>query len=98
MQPQRAGLQTSAVRRDIDQAAKYVGAGAATVGVAGSGLLLLPLLLSLRTSHLPLLLLLYFSLFLHPRLHSLISTPNMYLTKSIYYNLIVPTSDGALTC
>lgn len=31
-------FQTSAVQRDIDQAAKYIGAGAATVGVAGSGL------------------------------------------------------------
>jgi len=30
-------IQTSAVQRDIDQAAKYIGAGAATVGVAGSG-------------------------------------------------------------
>lgn len=30
-------LQTSAVQRDIDQAAKYIGAGAATVGAAGSG-------------------------------------------------------------
>ena len=30
-------FQTSIVRRDIDQAAKYIGAGAATVGVAGSG-------------------------------------------------------------
>jgi len=30
-------LQTSSVQRDIDQAAKYIGAGAATVGVAGSG-------------------------------------------------------------
>jgi len=30
-------LQTSAVQRDIDQAAKYIGAGAATVGCAGSG-------------------------------------------------------------
>ncbi|KAL3117570.1 hypothetical protein niasHT_002112 [Heterodera trifolii] len=30
-------LSTSAVRKDIDSAAKYVGAGAATVGVAGSG-------------------------------------------------------------
>lgn len=30
-------LHTSAIRRDIDQAAKYIGAGAATVGVAGSG-------------------------------------------------------------
>jgi hypothetical protein len=31
-------FQTSAVQRDIDQAAKYIGAGAATVGVAGSGM------------------------------------------------------------
>lgn len=30
-------LQTSSALRDIDQAAKYIGAGAATVGVAGSG-------------------------------------------------------------
>nr|AOR07048.1 mitochondrial ATP synthase subunit 9 precursor [Mesenchytraeus cf. gelidus SL-2017] len=30
-------FQTGAVQRDIDQAAKYIGAGAATVGVAGSG-------------------------------------------------------------
>ncbi|XP_064472062.1 uncharacterized protein LOC135386198 [Ornithodoros turicata] len=30
-------LQTSAVRKDIDSAAKFIGAGAATVGVAGSG-------------------------------------------------------------
>jgi len=30
-------IQTSAAVRDIDQAAKYIGAGAATVGVAGSG-------------------------------------------------------------
>jgi len=30
-------FQTSAVQRDIDQAAKYIGAGAATVGCAGSG-------------------------------------------------------------
>lgn len=28
---------TSTARQDIDQAAKYIGAGAATVGVAGSG-------------------------------------------------------------
>jgi len=33
----RQFLHTSAIRRDIDQAAKYIGAGAATVGVAGSG-------------------------------------------------------------
>ncbi|XP_014672182.1 PREDICTED: ATP synthase lipid-binding protein, mitochondrial-like [Priapulus caudatus] len=31
------GLQTSAAMRDIDSAAKFIGAGAATVGVAGSG-------------------------------------------------------------
>uniref|UniRef100_A0A147BVN6 Putative atp synthase c-subunit n=1 Tax=Ixodes ricinus TaxID=34613 RepID=A0A147BVN6_IXORI len=30
-------FQTSAVQRDIDSAAKFIGAGAATVGVAGSG-------------------------------------------------------------
>ena len=30
-------FQTSASRQDIDQAAKYIGAGAATAGVAGSG-------------------------------------------------------------
>jgi F-type H+-transporting ATPase subunit c len=30
-------LSTSAPRRDIDSAAKFIGAGAATVGVAGSG-------------------------------------------------------------
>lgn len=30
-------FQTSAVSRDIDSAAKYIGAGAATVGIAGSG-------------------------------------------------------------
>jgi len=30
-------FQTSTAQRDIDQAAKYIGAGAATVGVAGSG-------------------------------------------------------------
>merc|ERR1712168_1022366 len=31
------GLATAQPRRDIDQAAKFIGAGAATVGVAGSG-------------------------------------------------------------
>jgi len=31
------GLHTSLMRRDIDSAAKFIGAGAATVGVAGSG-------------------------------------------------------------
>ncbi|WP_219229883.1 ATPase C chain family protein, partial [Neisseria meningitidis] len=30
-------FQTSSVTRDIDSAAKFIGAGAATVGVAGSG-------------------------------------------------------------
>lgn len=31
-------FQTSTVSRDIDSAAKFIGAGAATVGVAGSGM------------------------------------------------------------
>ncbi|XP_043911332.1 ATP synthase F(0) complex subunit C1, mitochondrial [Protopterus annectens] len=31
------GFHTSAVSKDIDTAAKFIGAGAATVGVAGSG-------------------------------------------------------------
>ncbi|CAF0770032.1 unnamed protein product [Didymodactylos carnosus] len=34
--PQRS-IQTSAIKYDIDSAAKYIGAGAATVGVAGAG-------------------------------------------------------------
>jgi len=34
---QVAHLSTTAVRKDIDSAAKFIGAGAATVGVAGSG-------------------------------------------------------------
>jgi len=34
---QTRALHVSSVMRDIDQAAKYIGAGAATVGVAGSG-------------------------------------------------------------
>ncbi|NXD59759.1 AT5G1 synthase, partial [Corvus moneduloides] len=33
----RRHFQSSAVSRDIDTAAKFIGAGAATVGVAGSG-------------------------------------------------------------
>ncbi|XP_036624619.1 ATP synthase F(0) complex subunit C2, mitochondrial-like [Trichosurus vulpecula] len=33
----RCGFQTSTISRDIDTAAKFIGAGAATVGVAGSG-------------------------------------------------------------
>jgi len=33
-------IHTSTICRDIDQAAKYIGAGAATVGVAGSGITL----------------------------------------------------------
>lgn len=33
-------FQTSLIRRDIDSAAKFIGAGAATVGVAGSGVYL----------------------------------------------------------
>ncbi|KAL0271351.1 UNVERIFIED_CONTAM: hypothetical protein PYX00_008467 [Menopon gallinae] len=35
--PLNRAFQTSAVTRDIDSAAKFIGAGAATVGVAGSG-------------------------------------------------------------
>merc|ERR1711997_663864 len=34
---QQSPLHTSMARRDIEQAAKFIGAGAATVGVAGSG-------------------------------------------------------------
>ncbi|CAF0941154.1 unnamed protein product [Brachionus calyciflorus] len=34
---QSASIQTSSIRNDIDSAAKYIGAGAATVGVAGAG-------------------------------------------------------------
>ncbi|XP_051850705.1 ATP synthase F(0) complex subunit C1, mitochondrial isoform X2 [Antechinus flavipes] len=37
LQVARREFQTSAVSRDIDTAAKFIGAGAATVGVAGSG-------------------------------------------------------------
>jgi F-type H+-transporting ATPase subunit c len=37
MQLSLRSLQTSAVQRDIDSAAKFIGAGAATVGVAGAG-------------------------------------------------------------
>ncbi|XP_069768372.1 ATP synthase F(0) complex subunit C1, mitochondrial-like isoform X2 [Narcine bancroftii] len=37
MQIGRRDLQTSVTSRDIDTAAKFIGAGAATVGVAGSG-------------------------------------------------------------
>ena len=36
VQPTRS-LQTTTAKRDIDSAAKFIGAGAATVGVAGSG-------------------------------------------------------------
>lgn len=35
--PAVRNFQTTAVTRDIDSAAKFIGAGAATVGVAGSG-------------------------------------------------------------
>jgi len=35
--PQLRLFQTGSSLKDIDQAAKYIGAGAATVGVAGSG-------------------------------------------------------------
>merc|ERR1739844_20398 len=34
---QARAMQTSVTRPDIDSAAKFIGAGAATVGVAGSG-------------------------------------------------------------
>jgi hypothetical protein len=34
---QQRSMITSPIRRDIDSAAKYIGAGAATVGVAGAG-------------------------------------------------------------
>ncbi|CAF3724858.1 unnamed protein product [Rotaria socialis] len=34
---QHRSIATSPIRRDIDSAAKYIGAGAATVGVAGAG-------------------------------------------------------------
>ena len=34
---QNRSLQTTQTRNDIDSAAKFIGAGAATVGVAGSG-------------------------------------------------------------
>ncbi|XP_064614867.1 ATP synthase lipid-binding protein, mitochondrial-like [Liolophura sinensis] len=37
LQNQVRAFQTSATQQDIDQAAKYIGAGAATVGAAGSG-------------------------------------------------------------
>ena len=36
-QQQQRSIATSLIRRDIDSAAKYIGAGAATVGVAGAG-------------------------------------------------------------
>lgn len=36
--PAIRSFQTTSVTRDIDSAAKFIGAGAATVGVAGSGL------------------------------------------------------------
>ncbi len=36
-QQQQRSIATSPIRRDIDSAAKYIGAGAATVGVAGAG-------------------------------------------------------------
>ena len=34
---QQRSIAMSPMRRDIDSAAKYIGAGAATVGVAGAG-------------------------------------------------------------
>ncbi|CAF2511800.1 unnamed protein product [Rotaria sp. Silwood1] len=35
---QQRSIATTPIRRDIDSAAKYIGAGAATVGVAGAGI------------------------------------------------------------
>ena len=35
--PSHRTITTSTIRHDIDSAAKYIGAGAATVGVAGAG-------------------------------------------------------------
>ena len=35
--PSQRTIATSVIRHDIDSAAKYIGAGAATVGVAGAG-------------------------------------------------------------
>ncbi len=40
---QQRSIATTSIRRDIDSAAKYIGAGAATVGVAGAGAGLLTL-------------------------------------------------------
>ena len=37
MQVLNRGIQTSAVQKDVEAAAKFIGAGAATVGMAGSG-------------------------------------------------------------
>jgi hypothetical protein len=37
MIPSHRTIAISAIRQDIDSAAKYIGAGAATVGVAGAG-------------------------------------------------------------
>ncbi|CAF1421329.1 unnamed protein product [Rotaria sp. Silwood1] len=37
MIPSHRTIATSTIRHDIDSAAKYIGAGAATVGVAGAG-------------------------------------------------------------
>lgn len=37
LSPIMRNFQTSTISRDIDSAAKFIGAGAATVGVAGSG-------------------------------------------------------------
>lgn len=39
--PQVRSFQTSPATRDIDSAAKFIGAGTATVGVAGSGKIIL---------------------------------------------------------
>lgn len=49
--PQMRSFQTSPVTRDIDSAAKFIGAGAATVGVAGSGKCILSCFCKQKTDH-----------------------------------------------
>ena len=49
---QASSITTSAVRSDIDSAAKYIGAGAATVGVAGAGMLFINLLFFINQNNL----------------------------------------------
>lgn len=51
--PQMRSFQTTAVTRDIDSAAKFIGAGAATVGCAGSGTISIELFLFSNTMTTP---------------------------------------------